>query len=80
MVEAIRERRAGNVARARELATEYRTKNPGGALHEEALALSVETTAALGDADAKQLAGLYLQRYPRGRFRAQAQRVMDKAR
>ncbi|HMI87335.1 MAG TPA: hypothetical protein VK550_24775 [Polyangiaceae bacterium] len=80
MVEAIRERRAGNVARARELASEYRTKNPTGALHEEALALCVEAAAALGDEDATQLAGLYLQRYPRGRFRAQAQRVMDNAR
>jgi hypothetical protein len=80
IVEAIRERRAGNVARARELASEYRTKNPAGALHEEALALCVEASAALGDEEARQLAGLYLQRYPRGRFRAQAQRVVDNAR
>jgi hypothetical protein len=80
MVEAIRERRAGNLARARELASEYRTKNPSGALHEEALALSMEAAAALGDDDAPQLARLYLQRYPRGPFRAQAQRVVDKAR
>jgi len=80
MVEAMRERRAGNIAHARELASEYRTKHPAGALSEEALALSFETAAALGDEEAKKLAGLYLQRYPRGRFRAQAQRVMDNAR
>jgi hypothetical protein len=80
MVEAMRERRAGNVARARELASEYRAKHPAGALHEEALALSFETAAALGDEEAKRLAGLYLQRYPRGRFRAPAQRVVDNAR
>lgn len=80
MVEAIRERRAGNIVRARELASEYRAKNPAGALHEEALALSFETAASLGDQEASQLARLYLQRYPRGRFRAQAQRVVDNAR
>ena len=80
MVEAMRERRAGNIAHARELASEYRTKQPAGALSEEALALSFETAAALGDEEAKKLAGLYLQRYPRGRFRTQAQRVMDNAR
>jgi len=80
MVEAIRERRAGNVVRARQLASEYRTKNPTGALHEEALALCVEAAAALGDEEAAHLAGIYLQRYPRGRFHAQAQRVVDNAR
>jgi hypothetical protein len=80
MVEAMRERRAGHIARARELASEYRTKHPAGALQEEALALSFETAAALGDDEATPLARLYLQRYPRGRFRAQAQRVVDNAR
>jgi len=80
MVEAMRERRAGNIARARELASEYRIKHPAGALSEEALALSFDTAAALGDEEAKKLAGLYLQRHPRGRFRAQAQRVVDNAR
>ncbi len=80
MVEAIRERRAGNVARARELALQYRAKHPAGALHEEALALAVETAATLGDEEARQLAQTYLQRYPRGRFRLHAQRVIDNAR
>ena len=49
MVEAMRERRAGNIAHARELASEYRTKHPAGALSEEALALSFETAASLGE-------------------------------
>jgi hypothetical protein len=80
MVEAIRERRAGNVARARELATEYRAKNPTGSLQEEALALCMESASTLGDDEAKQLASLYLQRYPRGRFRAPAERVLGSAR
>jgi hypothetical protein len=80
MVEAMRERRAGNLARARELSSEYRLKYPGGALQEEALALSIEAAAALGDDEARRLATLYLQRYPSGRFRAQAQRVMGSSR
>jgi hypothetical protein len=80
MVQAIRERRAGNLARARDLATEYRAQNPAGALHEEALALCVEAAAALGDEDARRLAALYLQHYPHGAFRAQAKRVVDSAR
>jgi Tfp pilus assembly protein PilF len=77
MVEAMRERRAGNLARARELSTEYRVRYPRGELQEEALALSIEAAAALGDDEAKRLSITYLQSYPRGRFRAQAQRVID---
>ena len=80
MVEAMRERRAGNLARARELSTEYRLRYPRGALQEEALALSIEAAAALGDEEAKRLSAMYLQHYPRGRFRAQAQRVLDASR
>jgi hypothetical protein len=76
MVEALRERRAGNLARARELSSEYRLKYPAGALQEEALALSIEAAAALGDDEARRLSASYLQRYPQGRFRAQAQRVL----
>jgi hypothetical protein len=77
MIEAMRERRAGNLARALGLASAYRTQNPGGALDEEALALSLQAAAVLGDEEAKPLARLYVQRYPGGRFRAQAQRVLD---
>ena len=80
MVEALRERRAGNLARARELSTEYRARYPRGALQEEALALSIEGAAASGDEEAKRLSATYLQLYPRGRFRAQAQRVIDASR
>jgi len=80
MVEAMRQRRAGNLARARELSSEYRLKYPGGALQEEALALSIEAAAALGDDDARRLSASYLQRYPQGRFRAQAQRVLATSR
>jgi hypothetical protein len=80
MVEAMRERRAGNLARARELSSEYRLKYPAGALQEEALALSIEAAAALGDDEARRLSASYLQRYPQGRFRAQAQRVLGTSR
>jgi hypothetical protein len=80
MVEAMRARRAGNFARARDLSSEYRVKYPTGALHEEALALSIEAAAALGEPDASRLAAAYLQRYPQGRFRGQAQRALGSAR
>lgn len=80
MVEAMRERRAGNLHRARELSAEYRLKYPGGALQEEAFALSIEAAAALGDDEARRLAATYLQRYPRGRFRAQAERALGASR
>ena len=79
MIAAMRERRAGNLARALDLASAYRTQNPGVALYEEALALSFQAAAVLGDEEAKPLARLYVQRYPGGRFRAQAQRVLDNA-
>src|SRR5687768_4772706 len=63
LVEAMRARRAGSLARVRELSAEYRFKYPGGALHEEAHALSIEAAAALGESDASRLAALYLERY-----------------
>ena len=80
MVEAMRARRAGNFARVRELAAEYRLKYPTAALNEEALALAIEAAAALGEGDAPRLAALYLQRYPLGRFRGQAMRALGSAR
>jgi len=80
MVDAMRARRAGNFARVRELSSEYRLKFPSGGLHEEALALSIEAAAALGDSEAPRLAALYLQRYPSGRFRSQAQRALGSSR
>jgi hypothetical protein len=80
MVDAMRARRAGNFARVRDLSSEYRLKYPSGGLQEEALALSIEAAAALGDAEAYRLAALYLQRYPQGRFRGQAQRALASSR
>jgi hypothetical protein len=80
MVEAMHARRAGTLARVRELSAEYRLKYPDGALHEEALALSIEAAAALGEEEASRLSAMYLQRYPRGRFRGQAQRALGSTR
>jgi len=76
MVQAMQARRAADYGRVRELAAEYRSKYPDGALQEEALALSIEAAAARGDADASRLASLYLQAYPTGRFREQALRAL----
>jgi len=76
MVEAVQARRTGDYGRVRELASEYRSKYPDGALQEEALALSIEAAAARADGDASRLASLYLQRYPKGRFREQALRAL----
>lgn len=80
MVQAMHARRASHFARVWELSTEYRLKYPDGALHEEALALSIEAASALGEEEASRLAAIYLQRYPRGRFRGQAQRALGSAR
>lgn len=57
MVEALRERRTGNLARARELAAEYSKKYPHGALNEEALSLSFQAAAVLGEEEAEPLPG-----------------------
>jgi hypothetical protein len=79
MLEALRTRNSGNAARVGELAEEYRRKHPHGPLQEEALALSVEAAAARRDPNAAALARDYLLRYPRGRFAAQAARVLREA-
>jgi hypothetical protein len=76
MVEAMQARRGGELARAGELASEYRRRYPEGALKEEALALSLEVAAARSDGEAARLAEQYLQQFPRGRFRSQAERAL----
>lgn len=54
--------------RARALLARYLDRHPGGALAEEALALSIEAAVAHHDPDAPALAAHYLRRYPAGPF------------
>jgi hypothetical protein len=68
-------RREGRPDRAAKLLDEYRRRYPGGALAEEALALSVEAAIERGDPRAKVLAESYLARYPSGQFRKAAERA-----
>ena len=76
MMEALQARRAGDTARAQELTAEYQKKYPNGALKEEALAIALEAAAARKDPSASKLAQKYLQSFPHGRFRAQAEQVL----
>jgi outer membrane protein assembly factor BamD (BamD/ComL family) len=68
-------RREGHPERAAKLLDEYLRRYPSGSLAEEALALSIEASTALGDSKAKSLADRYLAHYPAGRFRAAAERA-----
>jgi hypothetical protein len=68
-------RREGHPERAAKLLDEYLRRYPGGSLAEEALALSIEASTALGDPKARSLADRYLAHYPAGRFRAAAERA-----
>jgi len=70
-------RHDGNPARAAELLAQYQKKFPRGALAEEALARSVESAAARGDARATTLAKRYLKLYPNGHFVAKAKRALE---
>lgn len=65
-------RRDGQPERAAKLLDEYLRRYPGGALAEEALALSIEAATMLGNPRAKDLASRYLARYPNGQFRKAA--------
>lgn len=76
VVDAMRQLRRGHDPRAalRELDA-YLDRFPDGDLAEEVLALAIEARTALGAAAAVPLAERYLQRYPHGRFREQAERA-----
>jgi hypothetical protein len=69
-------RRDGDPARASRILDDYFRKFPHGALSEEALALAIEAASARGDARARTLAKRYLDLYPKGNFRAKAERVL----
>lgn len=71
-------RKQGDPVRAQALLDQYLKSNPRGALAEDALALSIEAAAARKDPRAADYARRYLARYPQGRFRAVADRVLTK--
>ena len=71
-------RKQGDPGRAQALLDQYLRSNPRGALAEDALALSIEAAAARKDPRAADYARRYLARYPKGRFRAVAERVLAK--
>jgi hypothetical protein len=76
MLEIMSARERGDQKRAAQLLSEYRSEHPRGILEEEALALSIESAQMKGDPRAAALAREYLKRFPTGRFRAQAARVV----
>jgi len=77
VVEALRAlRKEQDPARAQSLLNDYMRSNPQGALSEEALALSIEAAHARKDPAAKSYARRYLARYPTGRQRRLAERVL----
>lgn len=77
VVEALRAlRKEQDPARAQALLNEYMRANPRGALSEEALALSIEAARTRNDPAAKGHARRYLARYPKGRHRPLAERVL----
>ena len=79
VAEAVRAlRKQGDPARAQALLDQYLRTNPRGALAEDALALSIEAAAARKDPRATEYAKRYLSRYPKGRFRSVAERVLTK--
>jgi hypothetical protein len=78
VIEAMKARRTGDPARAARLLNEYRTKYPDGALQEEALVLSIEAAASLGDASVGELARTYLTLFPNGRFGNRVERVLGR--
>ena len=73
-------RRDGDAALAARLLERHRARDPDGPLVEEALALQIEASAALGEARARGFAREYLTRYPSGRYRNVAERVLANSR
>lgn len=69
-------RKEQDPVRAQALLNEYMQASPQGALSEEALALSIEAAHARKDPAAKGYARRYLARYPAGRHRRLAERVL----
>lgn len=77
VVQAIRAlRQQGDATKAQGLLNDYMKKNPNGALSEEALTLSIEAAHTRKDPKAKIYARRYLARFPNGRHRAFASRVL----
>lgn len=77
MVDALQARRAKRYTDASKLAQQYLTQYPRGPLAEEALGLLMEAAANTGSAQRHALARRYLQRFPKGRFTATAQRIVQ---
>jgi hypothetical protein len=79
VAEAVRAlRKQGDAARAQALLDQYLKANPHGALAEDALALSIEAAAARKDPRAADYARRYLTKYPNGRFKSVAERVLSR--
>jgi hypothetical protein len=77
VVEAARALRVGRDPKlARALASRYLERHPGGALSDEALAISIESAIDHHDADAAALSVRYLTQFPRGSFRSLAERTL----
>ena len=77
MVDALQARRAKRYTEASKLAQQYLTQYPRGPLGEEALGLVMEAAANTGSSQRHALARRYLQRFPKGRFTATAQRILQ---
>jgi hypothetical protein len=71
-------RRDGDAARASRILDDYFRRFPHGSLSEEALALAIDAASARGDARARTFAKRYLEQFPRGNFRAKAERVLTR--
>jgi protein-tyrosine phosphatase len=79
VVEAIRALRTDrDPGRAATLLAAYLRTYPHGALSEEALALSIEASAAQHDPRAATFADQYLREYPHGRFRRAAGQALER--